>query len=91
MTMTIPDPTAAESKGLQRATDQFNAEVAAQTPKGETPVVLTSTQYLRQRVVDLVQSYALQDLEAERTELAASYRNATDAQRLAARTALGLP
>lgn len=91
MTINIPDPTAAETKGLQRATNTSNAEVAAQTPQGDTPVVLTPAQYLRQRVVDLVQGYAVQDLEAERTELATVYRNATDAQRLAARTALGLP
>ena len=91
MTINIPDPTAAETKGLQRATNTFNAEVAAQTAQGQTPVVVTSAQYLRQRVIDLVQGYAAQDLDAERTELAASYRNATDAQRLAARAALGLP
>ena len=91
MTITIPDPSAAESKGLQRATNEFNAQVAAQTPQGQTPVVLTPAQYLRQRVIDLVQGYAVQDLDAERTELAASYRNATEAQRQAARAALGLP
>jgi hypothetical protein len=91
MTITIPDPSAAETKGLQRATSDYNAQVAAQTPPNQTPVVLTPVQYLRQRVVDLVQSYAVQDLDAERTELAASYRNASDAQRQAARAALGLP
>ena len=91
MTITIPDPSAAESKGLQRATNEFNAQVAAQTPQGQTPVVLTPAQYLRQRVIDLVQGYTVQDLDAERTELAASYRNATEAQRQAARAALGLP
>lgn len=91
MTINIPDPSAAETKGLQRATNDFNAQVAAQTPQGQTPVVLTPAQYLRQRVIDLVQGYAVQDLDAERTELAASYRNATEAQRQAARAALGLP
>lgn len=91
MTINIPDPTAAETKGLKRATDNFNAQVAVETPEGQTPVVLTPAQYLRQRVIDLVQGYAAADVDAERTELASVYRNATDAQKLAARTALGLP
>lgn len=90
MTLTIPDPTAAESRGIQRATNEYNAQVAAQTPEGQTPVVLTPAQYLRQRVIDLIQRYAVQDLDAERSELAAAYRNATEEQRTAARTALGL-
>lgn len=91
MTINLPDPTAAEAKGLKRATDSFNAQVAAETSEGQTPVVLTPAQYLRQRVLDLVQGYAVADVDAERAELAASYRNATDAQKQAARTALGLP
>lgn len=91
MTITIPDLTAAETKGLQRATNDYNAQVAAQTPKDQTPVVLTAAQYLRQRVIDLVRSYTVLDVDAERTELGTAYQTATDAQRQAARTALGLP
>jgi hypothetical protein len=90
MTITVPDLTPAETKGLKRATDLYNDEVARSTPAGTTPVVVTPAQYLRQRVLEVIASYAVQDVDAERTALAAAYRNATDEQRQAARTSLGL-
>jgi hypothetical protein len=91
MNIAIPDLTAAETKGLQRATNDYNALVASQTPPEQTPVVLTPVQYLRQRIIDLIQSYVVLDTNADKSELATAYQTATDAQRQAARTALGLP